>query len=104
MTKVNPIKLREYAVTWPPPSVTIGDASQKPSIPPKADLSDVVLEVQNRFYGELLIRLRRSKYHEYTVTLPVPVSLQQKIMFDIVRQRSMTLQDVGELPVREHME
>ena len=96
------MKLKEYGGIWPP-DITMGDASPTPSIPPKADLADVVLNVRNGFYGELLIRLRRSKYHEYTVTLPVPASLQQKIMFDIVRQKSMTLRDIGELPIRENI-
>lgn len=103
MPKSKEINLKEYAVTWPP-NVTIGDAAPEPSIPPRAELSDVVLEVQNRSSGELLIRLRRSKYHEYTVAVPVPASLQQKIMFDIVRRQGMTLRDLGELPVREHTE
>ena len=94
------MKLKEYAKTWPP-DITMGDASQTPSIPPKANLTDVIINVGNGFYGELLIRLRRSKYQEYTVMLPVPASLRQKIIFDIVRRQSMTLSDVGELPMRE---
>jgi len=52
----------------------MGDASQTPGIPPKADLADVIL-AGRRFFGELCIRLRRNKYHEYPVTLPVPGSL-----------------------------
>ena len=95
------MKLKEYAVTWPP-DITIGDASHTPRIPPRAELADVVLDVKNGFFGELVIRLRRSKYREYTVTVPVPGSLQRKIMFDIVRQKSMTLRDIGELPIREN--
>jgi len=101
MPKANETKLKEYAETWPP-DISEGDASQTRGIPPKSDLADVVLNVRNGFNGELLIRLQRSKYHEYTVTLPVPASLQQKIIFDILRQQSMTLRDVGELPIREH--
>ena len=94
------MKLKEYVETWPP-DITMSDASQTPAIPPKADLADVVLDVQNGFFGEILLKLRRSKYREYNVTLSVPGSLQRKIMLDIVRQKLMTLRDVGELPIRE---
>ncbi len=63
------MKLKEYAVTWPP-DITMGDASQTPSIPPKADLADTILDVRNGFFGEILIRLRRSKHREYSVRYP----------------------------------
>ncbi|MGB7951736.1 MAG: hypothetical protein WCH75_28955, partial [Candidatus Binatia bacterium] len=36
------MKLKEHAATWPH-DITMGDASQTPGIPPKADLADVIL-------------------------------------------------------------
>lgn len=90
--------LREYGAAWPP-SITIGDAAREVTIPPKAGLADVVLNVQNQGPGELRIRLRRSKNREYTVLLSVPVSRQRKIMADIGRKKTMTLRQIGELPI-----
>ena len=97
----NTLLLKEYSPSWPP-SITISDAELAPkaAIPPKADPGDVVLKVQYLYPGELEIRLRRAKYNEYTVLLRVPPSLQQKIIFDIVRKKNMTLREVGELPIR----
>jgi hypothetical protein len=90
--------LKEYGLAWPP-NLTIGDASLNPTIPPKADLDDKVLNVKNRRPGELEISLRRSRHSMYTVLLPVPSSIQQRIIFDIVRKKNMTLREVGELAI-----
>jgi hypothetical protein len=90
--------LKEYGATWPP-NITIVDASANPDIPPKADLADEVLNVKNHRPGELEIRLRRSPYEAYTVLLRVPASMQQRVIFDIVRKKNMTLRDVGELAI-----
>ena len=93
--------LKEYSASWPP-SITVSDAELAPqaAMPPNAELGDVVLKVRNRSPGELEIRLRGAKYSEYAVVLRVPPYLQQKIIFDIVRKKNMTLREVGELPIR----
>jgi hypothetical protein len=90
--------LHEYWAHWPA-SVTIGEAAEDVQIPPKADLSDVIVKVVNYCPGELRLRLRRSKYCEYTVMLPVPQSAQQKIILDIVRKKDMTLRELGEIRI-----
>jgi hypothetical protein len=90
--------LKEYGAAWPP-NITIGEVSRIPNIPPKADLGDEVLNVKSRRPGELEIMLRRSPHAAYTVLLRVPVLMQQRIIFDIVRKKNMTLREVGELAV-----
>jgi hypothetical protein len=90
--------LHEYWAHWPA-RVTIGDAAEDVQIPPKADLGDVIVKVVNYCPGELRLRLRHSKYCEYTVMLPVPHSAQQKIILDIVRKKDMTLRELGEIRI-----
>jgi len=90
--------LHEYWARWPA-SVTIGDAAEDVQIPPKADLSDVIVNVGDYYPGELQLRLRRSKFCEYTVLLPVPQSAQQKIIGEIVHKKDMTLRELGEIRI-----
>ena len=89
--------LREYWSHWPA-SVTIGDAGVDCQIPPQADLCDVVVNVISQSPGELRLRLRRNKYCEYTVMMPVPQSAKQKIL-NIVRRKDITLRELGELRI-----
>jgi hypothetical protein len=91
--------LKECGAAWPP-NITIGDASANPVIPPKADLGDVVLNAEIQGPGELRIRLCSSPYGvTYTILLPVPSSMERRIIFDIDRKKNTTLSDIGELPI-----
>ena len=87
--------LKDYAPVWPPDS-TIGDGK----IPPKARLDDVVSAVKVGMLGTQLGLIMRREYGiEYTLSLIVPESLQQKLLFDIVRRKNITLREVGELRI-----
>src|ERR687897_332480 len=89
--------LKECGAAWPP-NITIGDASANPVIPPKADLGDVVLNAEIQGPGELRIRLCSSPYGvTYTILLPVPSSMERRIIFDIDRKKNTTLSDIGEI-------
>ena len=73
--------LKEYALIWPPAGAA------------KVALDDVVSAVINVRKGKLGLVIRNQ-----TVPLFVPESLQQKLIFDILRKRT-TLREVGELPI-----
>jgi len=87
--------IKEYGHGWPP-SVTIGE-----HIPPTADLEDIVLSVEKcgNPKSQLRLTLRRKHGRDYTVTLPVPASVQEQILLSIVRKENMTLREVGELSI-----
>ena len=90
--------IKEYGHSWPP-SVTIGE-----QLPPTAELEDIVLSVEKcggNPKGQLGLRMRNQRGEEYTAALPVPASLQQKILLSILRRENMTLREVGELPIAE---
>ena len=73
--------LKEYARIWPPVGAE------------KVALEDVVSAVTNVRKGKLGLLIRNQ-----TVPLSVPESLQQKLIFDILRKKT-TLREVGELPI-----
>ena len=90
------MRIKEYRHTWPP-SVTIVDTAD---LPPKAELEDLVVAVENRHpKGELGLVLRKRFGPEYTVALSIPASLQEKILFSIIRKKNITLREVGELDI-----
>ena len=87
--------LKDYAPIWPP-DTTIGEGK----IPPQARLEDVVSAVKVGSLGSQLGLVMRREYGiEYTLSLLVPKSIQQKLLFDIVRKKSITLREVGELRI-----
>jgi len=92
---LNRTLLKDYAPIWPP-DTTIGDGK----IPPQARLDDVVSAVKiGALAGQLGLIMRREYGIEYTVPLVVPEALQQKLLFDIVRRKNITLREVGELRI-----
>ena len=92
--------LKQYLTNWPP-TVSIGQADvwSRATIPPKAGLDDTVSLVKALGPGNIELELRHSKYQQYTVTLSVPSTIQQKIIFEILRKRNITLHEVGELSI-----
>jgi hypothetical protein len=92
----NKMLLKQYGASWPP-NITIGTAD----IPPPAGLDDAVLSVERcgNPKNQLGLRLRSKFGTEYTAVLPVPASLQEKILLSIVRKKDITLREVGELPI-----
>ena len=87
--------LKDYTPAWPP-DTTIGDGK----IPPKPNLDDIVSAVKaGALQGQLSLIMNRQYGIEYVIPLVVPHSLQQKLVFEIVRRKEMTLREVGELPI-----
>ena len=85
--------LKDYASVWPPDTTT-GEGK----IPCEAKLDDVVSAVKvGALAGQLGLIMCREYGIEYIVPLVVPETLQQKLIFDIVRRKNMTLREVGEL-------
>ena len=68
----------------------------------RADLGDVVVSVQNKGIGKMVVRLRKQgKYAaEYGITLTIPENVFQKTLFAIMRKTGMTLREVGELTIQ----
>ena len=93
--------VKEYGRVWPPPILLQNvETSSKPHIAPSADGEDVVVRVLNRYpKGQLWVTLRKKDKREYDVSLPVPASLQEKILFSIVQKRDITLREVGEIAI-----
>jgi hypothetical protein len=93
--------VKEYSRVWPPQILLQNvETSSKPHIPPSADGEDVVVRVLNRYpKGQLWVTLRKKDRREYDVSLPVPASLQEKILFSIVQKRDITLREVGEIAI-----
>ncbi len=61
---------------------------------------DIVTAVKaGAVQGQLSLVMRQGYGIEYIIPLVVPQSLQQKLVFDIVRKNKMTLREVGELPI-----
>jgi len=88
--------LKQYARSWPPDiAITTAD------VPRSAGLEDAVLSVQRcaNPSNQLGLTLRSKTGTEYTAVLPVPASLQERILLSIVRKKSITLGDVRELPI-----
>ena len=84
--------INELSPVWPPSvSNTV-----------KADLGDVVVSVQNKGIGKMVVRLRKQgKYAaEYGITLTIPENVFQKALFAIMRKTGMTLREVGELTIQ----
>ena len=87
--------LKDYAPIWPPDTTTSDG-----KIPPQARLDDVVLAVKvGAFAGQLGLVMCRQYGIEYTVPVVVPEPLQQKLIFDIVRRKKITLREVGDLRI-----
>ena len=90
------MQLKEYSVSLPPTFV-VGDVA------PIADREDVVLSVRKcaSRKGLLQLNLRNKGGREYTAAFLVPESLQEQIIFSILRKENMTLHEVEELPIVE---
>ena len=89
------VLLKDYAPVWPP-ETTIGEGK----VPPRPKLDDIVTAVKaGAVQGQLSLVMRQGYGIEYIIPLVVPQSLQQKLVFDIVRRNKMTLREVGELPI-----
>jgi hypothetical protein len=87
--------LKDYAPAWPP-NTTIADGK----IPPKPNLDDIVSAVKaGALQGQLSLIMNRQYGIEYVLPIVVPQSLQQKLVFEIVRRKKMTLREVGELSI-----
>jgi hypothetical protein len=88
--------LKQYGRSWPP-NITIATAD----VPPPAGMEDVVLSVErcSTPKNQLGLTLRNRSGKEYTTVLPVPASLQEKILLTIVRKKNITLREIGELPI-----
>jgi hypothetical protein len=93
--------IKEYGREWPPKVLLRNvEISSKPHIPSSVEGGDLVVRVQNRYpKGQLWITLRKTDETEYDVSLPVPASLQEKILLSIVRKRNITLREVGEIAI-----
>jgi len=87
--------LKELHPAWPP-------AINQPQKTVKPDPRDIVASVENQGNGKLVVRLRKPGNHgqEYLVTLTVPENVVQKTLLSIVRKKSMTLGEVGEIPIQ----
>ena len=91
--------VKEYSRVWPP-EILLQNVETSKHIPPSADGEDVVVRVLNRYpKGQLWVTLRKKDKREYDVSLPVPASLQEKILFSIVQKRDITLREVGEIAI-----
>ena len=86
--------INELSPVWPP---SVSDTNNT-----KADLGDVVVSVQNKGRGKIVVRLRKQgKYAaEYGITLTIPENVFQKTLFAIMRKTGMTLREVGELTIQ----
>ena len=92
--------VKEYSRVWPPEILLQNVETSSKHIPPSADGVDVVVRVLNRYpKGQLWVTLRKKDKREYDVSLPVPASLQEKILFSIVQKRDITLREVGEIAI-----
>jgi hypothetical protein len=89
------VLLKEYCPIWPP-DITIRHGA----IPPHASVEDTVFSVQKcaNPINHLGLDLRTKSGAEYMVTVPVPSSLQESILFSIIRKKDITLGEVGDLP------
>ena len=90
------MRLKEYGLRSPP-TIVIGDVA------PIADVGDVVLSVRKcaSRKGLLQLNLRNKRGKEYTAAFLVPESLQEPILFSILRKENMTWREVEELPIVE---
>jgi hypothetical protein len=88
--------LKEHCFMWPPSRV--GDIAAPP-----ADVEDTVLRIQKCACPKGLLRLtlRNRIRGEYEAALLVPEFLQEQAIFLILREKNMTLHEVGELPIGE---
>ena len=87
--------VKDLPPTWPP------FVSESGSLGVKPDLGDVVISVQNKATGKLVVTLRNKDGAEYAVALTVPENTFQTTLFSIIRKRDTTLREVGDIDVAE---
>ena len=87
--------IRQCAPTWPP----VVSHSEGEVITP--NLTDVVVSVENKGGGKLIVNLRRDQMHDpqYGVTLTIPENMVQQAILSIVRKRGATLLDIGDIKI-----
>ena len=78
----------ELPPTWPPVC-----ASGSPSVTP--DLRDVVVSVENKGNGKLIVRLRKNEKYgqQYAITLNLLEDTFQGTLFSIIRNKGTTLRE-----------
>lgn len=86
--------VRQRASIWPPVSCHSEIAGVTP------DLQDVVVNVENKGHGDLIVRLRKNQKNGplYAITLAIPENSVQQAILSIVRSGT-TLLDVGEIKI-----
>jgi hypothetical protein len=87
--------LKELSRAWPPEPL---DDREHVT----ADPQDVVVSAKNEGKNKLSVRLRKpGKYGvEYNVMLRLPENVFQKTLFSIMRERGITLAEVGEITIQ----
>jgi hypothetical protein len=85
----------ELPSTWPPVVCDSGS----PSVTP--DLRDVVVSVENKGSGKLIVRLRKNEKYgqQYAITLNLPEDTFQGTLFSIIRNKGTTLREVGAIKI-----